>query len=191
MAPAPSTQPSIRAVIESSYKGGSKRWSTRWHFTPSVDVTDAVFAALADDIDPLLLACFTPRSELVEYVGYNAGSEVPVWSATRSDAGTFDLGTRKHTPLECCSLTRYGTTQRTSRNHPVYLFQYIHDAVIDPDFEDYERLDSDQSANLGELADAWVTGFLIGGSHYKKTGPYGAVAQSALINEYITHRDFP
>lgn len=191
MAPAPATRPSIRAIFESTYKGGTKRWSTRWHFTPAVNPTTAVFATLANDLDPYLAAIVTPRTSLKEYVGYYAGSEVPVWSADRNQAGTFNPGTFRVTPLESCAVTRYGTTQRTSKNHPIYLFQYTHDVLVEPSQSDYELLNNDQQENIRQLAQKWVDGFVISGSTYMKTGPYGAVAQNCRINDYISHRDFP
>jgi hypothetical protein len=63
--------------------------------------------------------------------------------------------------------------------------------LIEPSQSDDELLNNDQQENIRQLAQKWVDGFVISGSTYLKTGPYGAVAQNTLINNYISHRDFP
>lgn len=191
MAPPPSTQPSIRFVFTSTYKGGTKDWSTRFHFTPAVNPTDAVFAALLADQKPLIKPALPAWCTIKEAVGYDAGSELPVWTSAVGEACTFAPSTSTPTPLECAAFFRFSTTARTSKNHPIYLAQYIHDIMYQPSQPDHELLQTDQMENIRQWLATWVTGIGIGGSTYKKTGPYGAVAQSLLVPTYITHRDFP
>jgi hypothetical protein len=191
MPPAPSTQPSIRYVFSSTYRGGTKQWSTRIHFTPSVNPTSATFDAILAGDKPYIKPALPTWTTLVEAVGYYAGSEVPVWTSSVNEACTFPDGSSVWPPLATAAFFRFGTTQRTSKNHPIYLGQYIHAVGRLPASSDHELADTNQTENIRQWLIRWVNGISIGGSTYKKTGPYGAVAQSLHVPIYLTHRDFP
>jgi hypothetical protein len=95
-------------------------------------------------------------------------------------------------PGDCAALVRYTTTQRTSKNHPIYLFNYYH-GVYRADAasaSQYDDLQTGQGTAMTTYAGSWVTGFSDGTNAYKKAGPRGAVAQSGAAESKITHRDF-
>lgn len=188
--PAP-TQASIRVVKTSPYKGGTKTWSNRYFFNGSDPSGSAAWAALAALLEPWEKPLITSASHIVEYIGYNAGSDVPVWSSSVSVAGTGTYGdSALIAPLECCALTKFTTTQRTSKNHPIYLFKYRHDVAAALG-SDRELLHNDVKTNIQDYDAHWVTGFLVDGTTRPLTGPRGAVAQTRIVETYLTHRDFP
>lgn len=117
------------------------------------------------------------------------GSEVPVDSETLSTTGTMSYSGTAQTPGDCATLIRFSTDQRTSKNHPIYLFKYYHDAVYasggDPDT--VVTIQHTRSATLGSTL---VTGITQSAVVYKLAGPYGAVAQGSVAEPLITHRDF-
>jgi hypothetical protein len=181
----------MRVLFESTYKGGTRTWSTRIYWSVAVNPTDAVWNALANDLDDFVTACITPRTTHKGYTCYDIGSDVPVYSIERNAAGTFDPATPQWNPLEVSILARYTTTQRTSKNHPIYLYQYLRDGMTQAGQPDRELANTDQKENVRQLCAALVDGFVIGGSTYKKASRYGAVAQDVTVEQYLTHRDFP
>lgn len=150
-----------------------------------------MFDAIAADQDDYILPAFPTWTTLKEMVCYYAGSEVPVRTHTYGSACTFAPGTSTPTPLETAAYFRFTTTQRTSKNHPIYLGQYLHDVMYQPSSSDHELLQTDQMENIRQWLARWVSGFSVTGVTIKKTGPYGAVAQSLHVPIYTSHRDFP
>lgn len=181
----------MRVLYESTYKGGVKTWSTRVYWSVAVNPTDAVWDALAAGLDPYVKAFITPRSTHKGYTCYDIGSDVPVRQIDRNVVGTFDPTTPQWNPLEVSILARYSTTQRTTKNHPIYLFQYLRDGMTQPGQADRELVNTDQKEDVRQFVQKLVDGFVIGGSTYKKSSRYGAVAQSVIVEQYLTHRDFP
>lgn len=191
MPPAPSTQSAFRFIFQSTYKGGTRQWSTKMYTNQTIDPTDSIMSALQSDQQAYILPAFPTWCTWIGLDGYSPGSDVPVKSLSFSHAGTFAPGTSTPTPLECAAYFRFSTTQRTSKNHPVYLGQYLHDVMYQPSSSDHELLQTDQTENMRQWLTRWVSGITVSGTTYKKAGPYGAVAQSLLVPTYITHRDFP
>jgi hypothetical protein len=182
---------SVRTVFSFSYRGGTKLWGTRWHFTGLTNPSDAEFASLCDNFQTELLAAIPSFHTLVSNIGYHPGSEVPVWSRTRNSAGTLvTTGNPDPTPGDCAVTIRWDTTQRTSKNHPIYLFNYFHGATRDGSTRD--TIYGPQKSALEALADKWLAGNVdASGTVCHRAGPHGAVAQARYVNQYITHRDFP
>lgn len=188
--PAP-TQISIRCVYSSPYKGGTRTWSNRFFFNSSVAMTTAVFESLSDSIVANMKACVTPATTITETVGYDAGSDVPTHSKTYTTAGEATPGADEAiAPLEVCTLWRFDTTQRTTKNHPVYLFKYVHNQILGTT-TDRELVVTGRRATQDAVLGHFVTGFTVGGTTYKLSGPRGAVAQSGHCETFFTHRDFP
>lgn len=142
----------------------------------------------------MLQAAFMPpvfaQTTLVESIGYNPGSDVPVFQKPIGQAGTFAPGTNPFLPLESCALLRFSTDQRTSKNHPIYLFKYIHNQQAD-DTTHHELLRNGLRSSWQQFGDGLVAGYNDGTNDRTLCGPYGAVAQSAFCEQYVTHRDFP
>jgi hypothetical protein len=183
--------PSIQVVKQSPFEGSTRRWSNRYHFSGGTPSGSGPWTTLSDAIVTDEAACLGDQASIVETLGYAAGSDVPVFSKTYSTAGGIaGVSGVLFAPLWCCALIRYSTTQRTSKNHPIYLFNYMHQVLI-ANSSDRELLYATQKTALEEYADDWLAGFSDGVNTYVRAGPNGAVAQSRLVGSHVTHRDFP
>ena len=183
------TQASIKVVKSSSYRGVTHLWSNRYYLNNTSIDTQAHFNTLSDAIVTAEKAVFTSRETIVQTAYYAPGSDVAVWTRSYSTVGTL-TSSGQRTPLDCVALVRYTTAQRTSKNHPLYLFNYYHGAYNQAAASS-DLVAADQLAALGTYANAWVAGFSDGVTTYKKAGPRGAVATGYVAEICVTHRDFP
>jgi hypothetical protein len=186
----PPSQASVKITKESPFKGGTRRWSNRYFLNHTTIADQTHFNTLADAIVAAEKLIFTNWTTIVAATGYNGGSDVPLWSRTYSQAGTSSA-TGNYAPLEVAALVRYTTTQRTTKNHPIYLFNYFHCILVNATSGQQDKLSASQKTLIETYANAWVTGFSDGTVTHKKAGPFGAVAQGSFVEEYVTHRDFP
>jgi hypothetical protein len=182
--------PSIRVVKSFNFKGGVKLWSNRYHFDGGDIPDQSHFNTLSDAITAAEKAIYTSVVSIVQTWGYNAGSDVPLFSKTYALAGTGVFASSQFTQGEVAALVRYTTTQRTSKNHPVYLFNYYHSAQSNTS-GDREQINAAYKAALASYGAAWITGFTDGATVHHRAGPNGAVAQTVSVNDHLTHRDFP
>lgn len=127
---------------------------------------------------------------IVKVEGYDAGSNLPVFSKTYTTAGTLaSAGLLQE--RQVAALVRYTTDAVTSRNHPVYLFSYYHGIAATSGAGTPDLPTPTQKTALTTYAGQWVTGFSDGTTTHKRAGPNGAVAQSGACEDNLTHRDFP
>ncbi len=182
--------PSVRIVKETAYRGGTKQWSNRYHFSGGTPSGSSAWQALIDDIVDAESNYMPTSTTIVEGLGYDAGSDLAAFSKAYTTAGLLALTSKSKTPLECAVLLRYSTTQRTSKNHPVYLFNYFHDALYTTGSSP-DSVNSTQKSDLEAYGTLWLAGFPRATPTYVRAGPNGAVAQSRQVDVYITHRDFP
>jgi hypothetical protein len=142
-----------------------------------------------DNVTAAEKLCTNPSCTIVSAVGYAAGSDVPVSSKTYALVGLASQSGMLQTPGDVAGLIRYSTAARTTKNHPVYLFNYMHGAqgtTATPDV-----IGSTWKSVLQTYASAWISGFSDGSVTYNRAGPNGASATGSLIENYLTHRDFP
>jgi hypothetical protein len=126
---------------------------------------------------------------IVQAVGYDAASEIPVYTKDYSTVGAFGaVNGSLVCPGDAAAMVRYSTTQRTSKNHPIYLFNWYHG--VSHVFEQPDNLSALHIAAFEDYADLWLAGFNDGTSDHVRAGPNGAVAQSRLVSPLVRHRDF-
>jgi hypothetical protein len=181
---------SIKILKQHNFRGAAHVYSNRYHFTNGAPADAAKWLALTNAIINAEKLIYRNDVTFVEAIGYAAGSELPVYTKTDTTVGTLAPTNYGENPLEVCALLRYSTDIRTSRNHPVYLFNYIHPGLTQTTAT-VETLNTDQKNAITTYGAAWITGFSDGAVTHKRAGPNGAVALGAYVSPWLTHRDFP
>jgi hypothetical protein len=137
-------------------------------------------------------AALYANTTIVEAIGYAAGSEVPVASKVYTTAGTHTGTGGNEAPGECAALVRYSTASRTSKNHPIYLFNYYHNALLTTSgASGQDKLLASQATSLATYASSWISGFSDGSITATRCGPNSQAATGSIVEEWLTHRDFP
>lgn len=182
--------PSIRIVKTIPWQGGTKTISNRYHFNGGTPASDSAWHTLMDNVTAAEKLIYVSTQHIVEAIGYAAGSDVPVSTKTYSLPGTFSTPTAGAQMGEVCALARWPTTARTSKNHPIYLFNYWHGVYVDTS-GDNELLLAAQKTLMTTYANAWVTGFSDGTLTLVRAGPNGATGLTATVGTYVTVHEFP
>ena len=182
---------SIRIVKHGDYKGGTREWGNRYHFSGGTPADLSHWTTLAGNVRDAEIAALAANQVMVKWIGYGPGSDEPVASGTLSGSGALTVTSPvQASPLEVSALLRWSTDQRSSKNHPIYLFSYIRGALRQTDVEN-DALGTAMKTALTTYGNAWVTGFSDGANTYHRAGPNGAVALGVSVPTYVTHRDFP
>jgi hypothetical protein len=189
------TAASIRVVKKFLFRGADRFFSNRYYFSAGAPTDATHWTTLSDAIvtaeKPCFLAYGSGGSQIVATVGYAGGSEIPVFNKTYTTNGTGTWTTVLPVPGDCAALIRYSTADRSSKNHPIYLFNYYHSIQNDATSSTYDNLHPTQRTNMGTYASAWVAGFSDGTTTHKRSRPNGNVATGSLVELAITHRDLP
>jgi hypothetical protein len=180
---------SIKVVKSFTYRGSAHLWSNRYHFDGGAPASSGAWLTLANAVTAAEKAIFGSPCTITQVVGYDAASDSPIYSNTYSLAGTLSLTGTEQATGDSCALARFTTTQRTTKNHPVYLFNYWHSVVKATSGAGDDLLPAQKTAMLA-YANAWIAGFSDGTVTHHRAGPNGAVAQAATIDSHLRHRDF-
>jgi len=184
--------PSVRVVKTFAFKGGSRTYSNRYHFNGGTPADGTHWHTLMDAIVLAEKAIYNAGTTITELLGYAAGSDVPVASKVYSTAGTWSPGgSDRNAPGEVAALIRWATNARSTKNHPIYLFAYIHHVHVQDGGGNCDLLAAGQKIAMATYATAWITGFSDGTITCVRASPNGAAATGSLVEEYVTHRDFP
>jgi hypothetical protein len=186
------TVASIRVVKQITFKGGLRHYSNRYAFTGGTPADSAHWTTLSDAIVTAEKAIHYNNNTILQTVGYAAGSDVPVFSKNYTTVGTLTAGaTNQFAPGEVAALVRWSTSARSSKNHPIYCFSYYHGVLTLVLATVVDKLEANQKTAMGTYATAWVTGFSDGVNTYVRATPSGHTATGSVVEQFVTHRDFP
>lgn len=184
------TQSSLRVIKEFAYRGNpTQRFSNRYYFDGSPPADTAAWTALFDAVNLIEKTIYDPRVKIVENLGFNPGSDVPVATKQVTIAGTGSFIGLQGVPGDCAAVLRMATTKRSKKNHPVYLFSYFHQAVQDQAVNQ-DVLHATQRNAIQLYGNDWLNGIVVSGRSYKRCTPDGHATTGATVNQYIGHRDF-
>ncbi len=184
--------PSLKIIKSFHFKAGTRTWSNRYHFNGGTPADATHWHTLMDAVTAAEKLCLPSTVTIIEAVGYGAGSDVPVATKTYSIAGTLTPVTNfQFQAGEAAALLRFATNARTTKNHPIYLFNYFHQALSGNSNTLNDLLDANQKSTMNTYGAAWISGFSDGSITAVRASPNGAAATGVATEEYITHRDFP
>lgn len=189
------TTSSIRVIKQFTYRGAVREFSNRYHFNNGTPADSAHWTTLSDAIVTAEKAIYepfgAPGAKIVATVGYAGGSEIPVFNKTYSTDGTGSFANYGSTPGDVAGLVRYSTADRSSKNHPIYLFNYYHTMGGD-NGSSADNFCPAQRTAVGTYAAAWIAGFSDGAVTYHRCRPNStSLATGYLVEALLTHRDLP
>lgn len=183
---------SIKVVKTIPYRGSTRQFSNRYYFNGGAPADNTKWTTFSDAVVTAEKAIYHNESgySITGTFGYDAGSDVPIFSKTYTTVGTLTLTSYQLMPGDVAGLIRYSTATRTSKNHPLYLFNYYH--WVNADLSGpFDELKSTQRTAMGTYASAWIAGISDGSVSHHRCGPNGDLATGSLVHQYLTHRDFP
>jgi len=186
---------SIRVEKQFTYRSALHTFSNRYHIGTNGPPDSTHWTTLSDAIVLAEKAIYQPLAshgaKIIQTVGYAAGSEVPVFTKNYTTDGTGSFAAFSPSPGDACALVRYTTPDRSTKNHPVYCFNYYHACGWDASAADPDVLNAAQRTAMSTYAAAWITGFSDGTTTFHRSRPTGNLVTGALVEPLITHRDLP
>lgn len=191
MLPAVAATPSLRTVKSMAYRGGTKLWSNRYHFSTTSPINDTNLSLMLNALVAAEAVCFPSSVEIVQGIAYLAGSDLPEVTNTYTTAGSLSTTGGTEVPGDCAAVATFSTDQRSTKNHPIYLFKYWHGVYRDNAGVNDAML-TGQHTLFAAFAASLVSGITFGGGvgEFSLAGPRGAAAQDSFVGAYIKHRDF-
>lgn len=188
--PAP-TQASIVVKKEFTFRGSDAIFSNRYYTDlTSWPTSETFFEDCADAIVSAEEPLFGSDVTIAEVLFYNGGSDLSVFDKTFTTTGTLDTSSANQCPGDCAAMARYSTTARSTKNKPIYLYNWYHGAYQSSGGSPDTLLTAQKTA-IEDYAALWVAGFTIDSTTFHRASPRGAAAQQSTVGGFIRHRDFP
>lgn len=185
--------PSLLIKVQVLEADGTPKITTnRYHFSGGLPADNAHWTTFADAVVAKLALALPPLAEIVGAVGYPAGSNVAVFTKAYTTAGTVTLDSGNgYLPPFCCALLRWSTSARTTKNHPIYLFSYVHGVLSRNDSNEHAGyVGASQVTALQAFVDQWWNaGFSDGANTYKRAGPNGVTAIGGTCEIIVKDHD--
>lgn len=182
-------------VKQFHYRGEVREFSNRYHFSGGTPADSAHWTTFSDAVVTAEKAIYQDLADngatIVETVGYAGGSEIPVFEKTYTTDGTGTFGAYAALPGDVAALIRYSTSDRSSKNHPIYCFNYYHAVANLGSGLGGDNFNSDQKAAFTTYAADWIAGFSDGTHTLKRSRPNGDTCTGSFVETLLTHRDLP
>lgn len=186
---------SIRVVKQFNYRGTIREFSNRYHFNNGPPADASKWTTFSDAIvtaeKAIYLSLANGGAKIVETIGYAGGSEIPVFTKTYTTDGTGTWTTYIPAPGDAAALIRYSTADRSTKNHPIYCFNYYHAVQMAGSALTSDTLLSNQKTAMQTYSSLWLTGFSDGSANHVRSRPNEHACLGSLVETYITHRDLP
>ncbi len=172
-----------------------RQFSNRYHFTNDAPTTAGRWLTFSDAVTAaeklIYPAPVNGGATIIATYGYAAGSEIPVYTKTYALDGTLTPASGVNAPGDCAAMIRFSTADRSTKNHPIYAFNYFHAAMVKNTAALADEVMANQKTALTTYAAAWVTGFSDGTVTHIRATPAGHVCTGSSVPSLITHRDLP
>lgn len=187
----PPTRVGVKVGFTFSWRGASHSWGQLYHFDGPTSWADQThFDTFAVNLWNQIKQPLPARVTCNDMTAYNAGSFLPVFNHTIAAAGGYTDTSNPQAAGELCMLWRFTTDQRTTKNHPIYLFKWFHgmqtDGATSPD-----SLRAGIVATAATPISSLLSGISDGTNSRKYCGPRGAVALSGTCYSTLHAREFP
>jgi len=178
-------------VKQFAYRGALRNFSNRYHFGTYLPPDSTHWTTLSDAIVTAEKAIFpslvNAGAKIVQTVGYAGGSEVPVFTKTYATDGTGAFAAWAPIPGDCAALIRYATPDRSTKNHPIYCFNYYHGVGSTGSFTTQDTLCTAQATAMATYATSWITGFSDGAVTVNRSRPSGDLVTGSLVELSLIH----
>jgi hypothetical protein len=128
---------------------------------------------------------------IVRAVGYEGGSEIPVYDSSWGLTGSGAFSSWSACPGDVAAVLRWSTSDRSSKNHPIYCFNYFHSVSAVAGVGNEDELHAGQKSAIALYAADWLTGFSDGTVTHKRSRPNGNDCTGELVLPLVSHRDLP
>lgn len=178
-----------------SYRGETREFSNRYYFSGGTPADGTHWTTLSDAVVTAEKAIFQDLADggakIVGTVGYAGGSEIPVFNKTYTTDGTGTFGAWLPLPGDCAAVVRWSTADRSSKNHPIYCFNYWHAVGNVETIGGHDSLNADQKSAMNTYAADWITGFSDGTHTLIRSRPNGNTCTGQVVEALVSHRDLP
>lgn len=182
--------PSIRTIKTFTYRGAPQQFSNRFYFNGGTPADATAWHAFMDAVTNLEKIVYPAHVSVIRAVGFAAGSDLPVATKDYTIPGTLGV-VGNPTPGDCAAVLRMGTNKRSKKNHAVYCFSYFHGCEYTTSTTNADTLHPTQVTNVQTYGNGWLTGITAGGVTAIRATPDGHPVVGALVEPFISHRDFP
>lgn len=185
--------PSLLVAYTVPDRDGIKTVTNRHHFLGGTPADIAAWHTLMDNVVADFKDCISTEAEIIRCDGYAAGSDVAITEKAYTQSGSVTIGDTGKCSTRGfeCGLIRWSTDQKTSKNHPIYLFAYIHGMVTGGvSGTDAQQINGGQVSVLQDFASTWISpGYSDGTNSYTRAGPNGAAAIDFFVDNYLRDHD--